>query len=215
MSFWKFIFGGYDNSKESTPPAQKNMKEDNRHLKAEKKVDVSERVLSLARQRIEPFPIELLEQLDDINVVDSDGISLLSYLCYNHSVQTVKRAIEKGANIHHRSNNGVFPLFTAVTSRSIEKVKALIAAGVDVNRNTNNTGVTSLHQAVYQTTLLNPDMPSPQVSREIALLLLDHGADPNTTDEEGATPLGEVENSFANKDGELKRRLLAVTANDD
>ena len=171
----------------------------------------SERVLQIARQKTDPLPLDLLQEMNDINVVDEEGVSLLSHACNNHGREAVELLIEKGANLNHRSETGVFPLMAAVTSNSVENVKALLDAGVAVNRHTNRSGVTALHQAVCATCLMKlGEGNAPQKAREIALLLLDAGANPDTKDESGDTPLSEVESSLADQDGELKRRLLAA-----
>ena len=63
----------------------------------------------------------------DVNEIDKDGNSLLTYACAYGYKDIVSYLIDKGANINHRTKEGRTPLMYAVSSsQNIELVEYLI-----------------------------------------------------------------------------------------
>jgi ankyrin repeat protein len=107
----------------------------------------------------------------------------------------VKALIEAHADLKAHTRQGFTALHFAARVGDLESVKLLLAAGVDVNlltqtegganRTTNQLGIAKTVGTIGYTPLLAAVVRS-QV--ELALFLLDHGADPNI-DAAGYTPL--------------------------
>lgn len=82
-------------------------------------------LLSAAVKNISIFEL-LLEHEMDVNVVDSNGFSLLHFASKNGNVSVVKRLIELGANIHSKTDDGQTSLTLAILENHIGVVKILI-----------------------------------------------------------------------------------------
>lgn len=70
------------------------------------------------------------------------------------------------------------PLLIASEAGSLDLVKAILATGANINRKSGEDGSTALHGAV-----------GTHGTADIVKYLLDNGADPNATDNDGETPL--------------------------
>lgn len=95
--------------------------------------------------------------------------------------------VRAGADVGEADKNGVTPLHHAARFRSPAAVRALIAAGADVNRACRRSGSTALHRAVA-TTGAPGTAGKLAEAREIVALLLAAGADPAARNRRGKTP---------------------------
>ena len=90
-----------------------------------------------------------------------------------------------GADIDAADKSGVAPLHRAVRTRSAPAVAALLSAGADPRRK-NGSGSTPLHLALQTTGRGGSGTPQAIAQqRQIVILLLGHGADPDDTDVKG------------------------------
>ena len=144
----------------------------------------------------------LLEKSADIHYCDSidpDHVTPLLIACQKSSVSLVKLLLNKGANPNHCDINGKTPLFIASELEHMELASLLIYDGN-----------------------ANPDFPSMSVEKrplweacmkghlDIALLMLEHGANPNLRDEEGCWLLFKA---HSNGQLEIVRLMLESQAN--
>ena len=86
----------------------------------------------------------------------------------------VQAELDKGVNVHAKSEGGSTPLHLAAFKGHKEIVELLIDAGADVNAKADDAGVTPLHHAA---------------NKEIIELLISKGADVNAKNTMGETPL--------------------------
>jgi uncharacterized protein len=117
----------------------------------------------------------------------------LSDACCARSPDQVAQAeeiadlVRAGAAVGETDKNGVTPLHHAVRFRSPAAVRALIAAGANVNQVCRRSGSTALHRAV--TASGAPGTAGKQAeARQIVALLLAAGADPSIRNKNGRTP---------------------------
>ena len=108
--------------------------------------------------------------------------------------------IDKGADVHARSNSGFTPLLFAARVGDMDAARVLLTAGADVNEVTPIPGKPAADQprgfsgkpysyraAPYR---MSPLLMAAASGHEaLSLFLLDHGADPNAADSNGATAL--------------------------
>jgi ankyrin repeat protein len=94
--------------------------------------------------------------------------------------------IEAGADVHARSKGKFTPLLFAVRRGAIDVVRVLLGAGADVNE--------TVQGAAFSTGVAGPTEDSTSASGlaiingqfDIAMLLLEHGANPNAADSRGS-----------------------------
>ena len=112
---------------------------------------------------------------------------LNEYLQYATTADQVLYLTQRGVVIDGYINHGTTPIHYALMKGNYSLVKALIQAGVDVNiRDDNGTGFTPLLTYLLGYVALDEvEMPT----TEILYLLLESGANPNTMDDFGETPL--------------------------
>lgn len=115
------------------------------------------------------------------------------------NIEEVKRRVNNDPTIVNRPSSGLdsLPLFDAVSFSHLEITRILLANGADVNAKTPRSKITSLHIAAQ---LLNYDMVE---------LLLIKGADPNSANSDGWTPL----HYCMAKDDDISNLLIACGAN--
>jgi ankyrin repeat protein len=124
----------------------------------------------------------LVESGADVNAASANNArSLLHLLCSRSTADTVRRAVELGANVHHRDAWGNTPLFEAT---STEIAQVLIDAGTDAVAMDDN-GCQALFFAAMNG------------RRELVQLLLDAGCDPAKASIVG----GETPADMAERDG--------------
>jgi ankyrin repeat protein len=113
-----------------------------------------------------------------VNAFAKDGFYPLGLAAFFGQPEAVKLLLKKGADVKAVAKNDmrVQSLHAAVAQRSLDSVKALLAAGADPNARQQG-GFTPLLAAAAKGYL------------EIVKLLVINGADPNGTNDAGASPL--------------------------
>ena len=112
---------------------------------------------------------------------------------YRGSPAAVAYLIEHGAAVNAQNNTNITPLMDAVLNPNLESVKILLAHGADVNMKSKyDLDTTALTEAVRR---IGQPPPGPWQTtyRNIAIELIQHGADPNFKDVRGQTPLQTAE----------------------
>ncbi len=144
---------------------------------------------------------------DWINLKDNSGLTPLHYAATS-SLELVEYLILKGATVNEKSKKGVTPLYTAARFGKIEIAKYLLEHNADIN--IFGEGGTALHQAVYRAPIemvilflsYKPDLRITDAdgstvvhaasiwnNDEVLKLLISAGAELNTKDKKGNTPL--------------------------
>lgn len=116
----------------------------------------------------------LLEQGWPLDILANDGLSVMHWAVAGEDPELPELLISLGADVDMPSIEGATALMNVVQNADVEKVERLIALGAEVNRG-DLRGFTALHRACE----MGHD--------EVALALLDHGADP-TIEVQGHSP---------------------------
>lgn len=152
--------------------------------------------------------------------------SPLHHAARNGEVKLVHMLLDKGAIVDGKNDSGKTPLHNAVISRKMEIVESLLNKGANVN-STNKSDITPLHLAVEFGTkdilkLLLRSGANVDAKRQrdgwthlhiatkskqikTAKLLISCGADVNTPDKSGKTPI-----FYATDNGDLKMTKLLI-----
>jgi ankyrin repeat protein len=125
---------------------------------------------------------EIIDQLSegiDINITENDRQTPLHFASmHNHEPEIVEHLIEKGANIHARTETGVEPIHDAAAwTGTPEIIDVLIKNGANIEARTDH-GSTPLHLAVY----FNDN-------KAIHKKLIEYGANIQSRDKKGRLPL--------------------------
>lgn len=144
---------------------------------------------------------ELLQLGANLEIADDSGRTALWLAVVMDDPRFLKIALEHGAdpNTRYRGSNEPI-LFNALVPEGLPRVSLLVAAGADVNA-TDVYGVTALNEAV-STELY-----------DIALYLLEHGADPTTPDRWGQSALSILESHqpvSGTKEAEDRQLLMSA-----
>lgn len=129
--------------------------------------------------------------------------NFFSLICEYESPAIIKQAIELGADPNAMTMSDDGPLMTALMyaiiseTEAVEKAAVLLNAGADPNARA-ILGLTAIYFAVEKNNL------------DILKLLLEHGADINSADEAGDTPLMEAINEFDRWSGEEQWDMLKL-----
>ena len=134
----------------------------------------------------------------DVNAADDHGVAPLARACENASVAMVATLLDAGADPNATQTSGLTSLMTAARTGNLEVVDAFLAHGADVNAATVSLGATALMWAVAA--------PHPAVVR----VLLDAGADPNTSTTDGYTTL-----MYAARNGDIAMAETLIAAGVD
>ena len=141
------------------------------------------------------------EEIKKIEATDKLGITPLMASAFGGHARIVQILVERGADIEARSFESFTPLMFAVASDRAEVVKLLIAKGADLTV-----------AAVDRQSLIV--VASCDRGRPFSLrLLLDAGADPNTQNKYGHTPL--MGASYANAIGIIRTLLFTREISSD
>lgn len=169
----------------------------------------------------------LLEAGADVNALNPKGNCALYLASNNGNLEVVRKLLAKGAQVDHAAPSAIFPLHAAAARGHVEIVEMLLDAGADLTaRNFDMTpvlvAISYQHERVLDRLLArgaaaNPIMSEDYAlhfatrkgSRKIVTILLDAGAEINTTNAKGITAL-HIAASLGNED--LVDRLLARSA---
>jgi ankyrin repeat protein len=108
-----------------------------------------------------------------------ENVGLLEITAQEGLLKITQLLVEKGADIHERSQQGFTPLRIASRNGRADIVKYFISKGSEVDTR-GNDGATPLEHAASKGHL------------EIVKILVQNGADVNIQDKEGDSPLGEA-----------------------
>ena len=104
-------------------------------------------------------------------------------------VETIRRLLAHGADIHAQDKNGATPLHRAVRTRCAAAVECLLAAGADPAIR-NKPGSTPFHLAVQNTGRGGSGAEKARIAqREILQAFLERGVSPTLTDAKGKSVL--------------------------
>ena len=140
----------------------------------------------------------LLSAGADVNAVEDHGVAPLARACENASVAMITALLDAGADPNATQSSGLTPLMTAARTGNLQVVEALLAYGAGVNASTVQLGATALMWAVAA--------PHPAVVR----VLLDAGANPNTSTTNGYTTL-----MYAASNGDIPMAETLIAAGVD
>lgn len=106
------------------------------------------------------------------------GVTPLMVAAGEGKLRVVEKLLRDGAQVNAADSDGITALHYAATGRDLKVVQALLRAGADINARTKANG-----------TPLMSSLGSPYSSKEIALALINAGADVNIVDTDGETAL--------------------------
>jgi ankyrin repeat protein len=114
----------------------------------------------------------------DINALDEpEGTSLLHNAVEGEHIDIVKLLIERGANVEIENSSGETPLFETAVHECPQVAEFLIQSGADYKRTFDYASRTLLHITALHNSVMT------------AIVLINHGLDVNTLDDECETPM--------------------------
>ena len=114
-----------------------------------------------------------------IDLVDASGRTTLSWAAGKGDRDAMKELLRCGADPSHADKDGWTPLHWSAYAQNHECVRLLLAAKADINAKDRH-GNTAFSIALYNTEIDNPDLVE---------ILISHGADIESINEDGWTPL--------------------------
>ncbi|RBR11208.1 uncharacterized protein FIESC28_09092 [Fusarium coffeatum] len=152
----------------------------------------------------------LLNYGADVNSADINGNSVLNIAIQEGTAKLVGRLLEQGAQTQPATILCTTVLEYTINKKRLDILRQLVAAGVDL-------GLTDAHNQPILIKVIRNCLLKPQDKLEVIRILLDNGADPNTTDivfglpalchaVETATP--EIVEELLTLDAETKIRML-------
>ena len=127
----------------------------------------------------------------DVNVKNNNGQSLLHAAVRGDNKNLLEILLAMGANVNVQDNAGDTPLHWALRDPNIDVVQLLINNRANVNIQ-NNKGQTPLHILVWPRTIADERLPF-QSKIKACEMLLANGANVETADKNGWTPLTQQE----------------------
>jgi ankyrin repeat protein len=162
-------------------------------------------------------PNDFLKLFPNLNHSDTKGNTLVNYISQEvrstNEVEKIKLLIQMGANINQTNLEGIPPLISALTSNYAvrspieDAVVALVNAGANPNVHIPINNSNSLEKKSLKTAL---HITSASYSSRVVKILLQHGANPNSIDLNGNTPLHEA---VFNRDIDVAKFLIDKGAN--
>lgn len=204
------LLAGCNTHTDSAQPVSNESNSDEKRVKV-----MNQELIASAEKGDVDNVLKLLQDGADINATDERGRTAVMAATYNNKVETVKALIQKGADINIRDENLNNVLLYAGAEGLLDIVQLAIDSGAD-SKLTNRYGGTALipaaergHVEVVQELLTRSDIEVNHINnldwtalleavilgnggekhQQIVQLLIDHGADVNIGDGDGATPL--------------------------
>lgn len=137
--------------------------------------------------------INYVKQHELLRRADKDGHTPLFAAMFGEP-ELVDRVLELGAPLEHKDTAGFTPLIAAAMLGYPQAVNKLIERGADLEAK-NNNGQTALIVSVLSLSVNQTDMDAPSYSKQhnrwetVIKTLVEHGADVNAVDEQGASAL--------------------------
>jgi hypothetical protein len=114
-------------------------------------------------------------------------------------VETIRRLLHKGGDLHSQDKNGATPLHRAVRTRCAAAVKCLLDAGADPAIR-NKPGSTAFHLAAQNTGRGGSGSEKARTAqREILHIFLERGISPTLTDAKGQSVLDWAKSDWIHK----------------
>ena len=140
----------------------------------------------------------------NVNQLDSDGRTLLSWATINDRTPIVEKLLEKGVNINEQDTMGFTPLISAIWNASPTIAILLIEKGADIEASDKNKSTPLIHAVVHG-----------ELDNQLSVVvqkLLEKGANIEARDKNESTPL-----IYAARDGRLLvvQKLIEKGANID
>ena len=130
----------------------------------------------------EEAAVALKKKIDDFHV---DRQAVLSRAIRRGRVESIKRALDRGARVNRRSGRGgSTPLSDASLRGKLDVVKFLVQRGANV-KGTNRDGNTPLHVAAFM------------CREDVVKFLLEKGASVETKNQRGETPIDVVRSEWS------------------
>ena len=136
----------------------------------------------------------------DFNVVDSNGVSLISYMANMRDDDVLKTLIDIGVDVNIVNKDRSTPLFWAIASRNLSNVKLLLKHVSNINHK-NSAGNTALHTVLKEFFIYTPN---------IAVELIQSGADVNVLDADGNSPLNILRKQKTYNWGKVEQEIEIV-----
>jgi ankyrin repeat protein len=132
--------------------------------------------LAASQKKVEIVDM-LIKAGANLDLINKNGLAPLHIAIFTGNIENTDTLINANANLKLKANSGNTPLHFAVSKPNMEAiVDKLIRANVDIDEK-NKPGFTPLHLAVINRNL------------NAVNILLQHGANPNTTETKKQTPL--------------------------
>lgn len=146
-----------------------------------------------ARNRNDKIIPLLIALKADVNGRDGDGFTALIHAAERNHVASIKALVERGADLEASVEGGFAPLSLAIESGKLLAAKALIELGASVNVAAGTDRVTPIMVAASQ---LAVGEAAKEIERrqglrstDIAIALIERGANVNAANAHGVTPL--------------------------
>lgn len=121
--------------------------------------------------------LEATHEKKIINLGDTHGKSAIFYAIEGRKVENLELFIEWGADVNHYDQHLITPLACGIAIGNLSIVKVLLKGGADPNKSISSKQSTPLHQSFQLDT------------NEIALTLLQNGANPQFPSIDGVQPI--------------------------
>ena len=190
------------------------------------------RLLDAAQKRDNAAIRSLMKEHVDVNAIDGDGATALTWAAHWNDLETAELLIGAGANVNTISDYGVTPLWEACNNGSAALVEKLVSAGANPNVPLLHTGETALMTCAHTG---NPDAVKSLIAHgaevnvkenqkaqtalmwaleerhpEAAQVVIEHGADVHAKSKGGFTPL-----LFAARQGDIASARLLLERGSD
>jgi ankyrin repeat protein len=126
----------------------------------------------------------------DVNAVDAASMSILHAAAAGNDTETIQLLVDAGTNVNAVDFAGFTPLIHAASNRNIDAVRLLISKGADVNARSGDGSFQKVKAGPIALGNWTPLTASVAMATpELVKTLLDAGANLETTDVRGMTPL--------------------------